>query len=101
MRASRCGPPLEEVVAVELGVEAEDARAEQALEDLLAHGQMPNRSAFGHGMCQKVMIVASGSRSRIIRGSEREVVVLHEDDGIRRSSPPRTDRVGEAAVHRS
>jgi len=33
------------------------------------HGQMPNDSGFGHGMCQKVMIVAPGKRSRIIRGN--------------------------------
>ena len=30
---------------------------------------MPKDSGFGHGMCQKVMIVAFGSRSRISRGS--------------------------------
>ncbi len=33
------------------------------------HGQMPKVSAFGQGMCQKVMIVALGSRSRIMRGA--------------------------------
>ena len=33
------------------------------------HGQMANASGLGQGMCQKVMIVASGSSSRIIRGS--------------------------------
>ena len=33
------------------------------------HGQMPMRSAFGHGMCQNVMIVARGSVSRIMRGA--------------------------------
>jgi hypothetical protein len=32
-------------------------------------GQIANASGFGHGMCQKVMTVASGSLSRIIRGS--------------------------------
>ena len=31
-------------------------------------GQMPNVSALGQGMCQKVRIVALGSRSRTIRG---------------------------------
>ncbi len=30
---------------------------------------MPIRSALGQGMCQKVMMVALGSRSRIIRGA--------------------------------
>ena len=34
-----------------------------------AQGQIPYRSAFGHGMCQKVMIVARGRRSRSILGS--------------------------------
>ena len=33
------------------------------------NGQIANASGFGHGMCQNVMIVASGSCSRIIRGS--------------------------------
>ena len=33
------------------------------------HGQIAERSEFGHGMCQKVMIVARGSRSRISRGA--------------------------------
>ena len=32
-------------------------------------GQMANASGFGQGMCQKVMIVAAGSASRIMRGS--------------------------------
>ena len=32
-------------------------------------GQMPKASGFGHGMCQKVRMVARGSRSRIMRGS--------------------------------
>ncbi len=32
------------------------------------NGQMPNRSPPGQGMCQKVTMVASGSRSRTIRG---------------------------------
>ncbi len=33
------------------------------------HGQMPNDSGLGQGMCQNVRIVAAGSRSRIIAGS--------------------------------
>ena len=33
------------------------------------HGQMPNDSGLGQGMCQKVMMVARGSRARIIAGS--------------------------------
>ena len=34
-----------------------------------SHGQMPKRSALGQGMCQKVRMVARGSRSRRYRGS--------------------------------
>ena len=33
------------------------------------HGQMPMRSALGHGMCQNMMMVARGSVSRIMRGA--------------------------------
>ena len=33
------------------------------------HGQMPNDSGFGQGMCQKVRMVARGSCARIIAGS--------------------------------
>jgi hypothetical protein len=32
-------------------------------------GQIANASGLGQGMCQKVTMVASGSASRIIRGS--------------------------------
>ena len=35
----------------------------------LRQGQMPKRSAFGQGMCQNMMTVARGSRSRISRGA--------------------------------
>jgi hypothetical protein len=35
----------------------------------LRQGQIPKLSAFGHGMCQKVRIVARGSRWRIICGA--------------------------------
>lgn len=33
------------------------------------HGQMPNDSGLGQGMCQKVIMAAQGSRCRIIFGS--------------------------------
>ena len=33
------------------------------------HGQIPNASALGQGVCQNMITVASGSRSRIMRGS--------------------------------
>ena len=35
----------------------------------LRHGQMPKRSELGQGMCQNMMTVARGSRSRIRRGT--------------------------------
>ncbi len=35
----------------------------------MRQGQIANASGLGQGMCQNVMIVASGRRSRIIRGS--------------------------------
>ena len=55
--------------------------AEQAVEQLArCHGQMPNASGFGHGMCQKVTTVASGRRSLEQPRQQREVVVLHEHD---------------------
>ena len=34
-----------------------------------SHGQIPKRSAFGQGMCQKVMMVARGRCSRMILGA--------------------------------
>jgi hypothetical protein len=61
-------------------------------------GQMPMRSAFGQGMCQKVMIVARGRRSRIMLRREGEVVVLHEHDGVV-AVDLAADGVGELAVH--
>ena len=45
-------------------------------------GQMPMRSAFGQGMCQKVMMVALRQPLADHPGREREVVVLHEDDRV-------------------
>ena len=63
------------------------------------HGQMPMRSAFGHGMCQNMMIVARGSVSRIMRGARREVVVLHQHDRVV-AIDLLAHRVGELAVHR-
>ena len=84
---------------MELGVEAEDAAAEQALEQLVAPRADAEGSAFGQGMCQNVMMVARGSRSRISCGQQGEVVVLHEHDrivGVHLGA----DRVGELPVDR-
>ena len=41
------------------------------------HGQMLKVSALGHGICQKVMIVALGRRSPDHPRRQREVIVLH------------------------
>ena len=65
----------------------------------LRHGQMPNDSGFGHGMCQKVRIVARGSCARTIAGSKREVVVLHQHDRVF-AARLGDHRVGEALVDR-
>ena len=35
----------------------------------LCQGQISKFSEFGHGMCQKLRIIARGSRSRMIRGT--------------------------------
>ena len=35
----------------------------------LRQGQMPNRSEFGQGMCQNMMTVARGRRSRMNLGT--------------------------------
>ena len=56
------------------------------------HGQMPNDSGFGHGMCQKVMIVAPGKRSRIMRRQECEVIILDQNHRVLRFALPRIPR---------
>ena len=61
------------------------------------HGQMPKVSAFGHGICQNVMMVAFGKRSRIILRQQGEVVVLHEHDRVVAVAPP-SNGVGESRV---
>ena len=55
-----------EVVAVELRVEADDARAQHPLEQAVPPGADPE---LGQGMCQNMITVARGSRSRIRRGA--------------------------------
>jgi hypothetical protein len=40
---------IHEVVAMELGVETQDAAAQHSLRTSVRHGQMPNRSEFGQG----------------------------------------------------
>ena len=71
---------------------------EHPFEESFRQGQIPNRSAFGQGMCQKEMMVARGRRWRIRRGRQREVVVLHEHDGIL-GIDLGADGVGELLVH--
>ena len=60
---------LDEVLAVEARVEAQDGAAQHAGQDLLRQGQMPKDSGLGQGMCQKVRMVARGSW-RPIAGSK-------------------------------
>jgi hypothetical protein len=60
---------IEEIVAIELRLESQDAAAESPSSSSARQGQMPRRSEFGHGMCQKVMMVARGRRSRMRRGA--------------------------------
>ena len=43
------------------------------------HGQMPNASGFGHGMCQKRATLASGRFFLDQPREEGEMVVLDED----------------------
>ena len=42
------------------------------------HGQMPNASGFGHGICQKIATRASGRAALIKLRQQREVIVLHK-----------------------
>ena len=60
---------LDEVLAMKARVKAQYGAAEHALRISRRQGQMPKDSGFGHGMCQKLRMVARGSRSRIIAGS--------------------------------
>ena len=60
---------VEEVVAMHLGVKPEDAAAEHPVEELLPPWADAELSALGQGMCQNMMIVARGSRSRISCGT--------------------------------
>ena len=63
------------------------------------HGQMLKVSAFGHGICQKVMIVAFGRLLPDHPRRKREMVVLHEHDRI--FGPGLlSDGLGEAFVDR-
>ena len=61
------------------------------------HGQMPNDSGLGQGMCQNVRMVAFGSFSRTIARQQREVVVLHQHDRVVAARLGH-HRVGEALV---
>ena len=88
---------LEEVVAVELGVEADDAGAEQAFEDLL----LPGADAEGLGV--RPGDVPEGDDGRLGQAladharRQGEVVVLDQHDRVLGARLAR-DRVGEALV---
>ena len=82
MRLSMKRSVVEEVVAVELGVEAEHGAAEQAVDDLLP----PGTDAEGFGV--RPGNVPEGDDGRLGQslphhaGQQREVVVLHEHDRV-------------------
>ena len=61
---------------------------------------MPNASGFGQGMCQNVMIVASGSALADHARQQGEVVVLHQHDRVV-GARLLDHGVGEAAVDRA
>jgi len=52
-----------------LDVEPDDAAAEEPSRISSRKGQIPNRSALGQGMCQKLRIVARGRRARMSFGA--------------------------------
>ena len=58
-----------EILAVIASMEADDVGLQHALAAFRRHGQMPNVSALGHGMCQNKVIVEFGSCSRTSCGS--------------------------------
>ena len=60
-------------------------------------GQMPKVSAFGHGMCQKVMMVALRQQLADHPRRQGEMIVLHQHDGIVGARLAR-HRLGEAPV---
>ncbi len=69
-------------LAVIAPVEADDRAAERTPSRIWsATEKMPNDSKFGQGMCQNVMMVARGNRSRRSR-QECEVVVLDQHHRI-------------------
>ena len=91
---------VEEIIAVQRNVEADEVGAQQARRASLAcQGQMPKASGLGQGMCQKMATRASGRAALTMPRQQGEVIVLHKDDGARRCLPSRrSKRVGELAV---
>ena len=64
------------------------------------HGQMPNDSGFGHGMCQNVRMVAFGQFRADHRGQQGEVVILHQHHRVFAAGLGHHG-IGEALVHRA
>ena len=89
---------LEEIVAVKLGVEAEDGRAEQPVDDLFA----PRADAEGLRIRPRNM--PEGDKGRFGQPSshhaweKREVVILYQDNGIVLRGFL-YHRIGEALIH--
>ena len=63
MRDSHRSTVSRKLLQCGLGMEADQIGAQQAIEQSRCHGQMPNASGFGQGMCQKIATRASRPRS--------------------------------------
>ena len=97
-RLERAIDGVEEVVAVILHVKAEQIVAEQSVQDVLAPRADAKRLAVGP---RNVPELADGHvRPRLLHEArqQREVIVLHEDDGAI-VGHLLDHRIGEAAVH--
>jgi hypothetical protein len=88
---------LQEVVAVGLGVEADDAAAQQPVEDLVAPRADAEALGVGPGDVPEGEDGGAGQPLADEPGGEGEVVVLHEDDGVL-GVGLLPDRLGEAGV---
>ncbi len=88
---------LDEVLAVETGVEAQDRRAQHALQDLAPPRADAERFRVGPGDVPEGQDGRVGQLLAHHRGQQREVVVLHQHDGILAARLGH-DGVGEALV---
>ena len=73
---------IEKIVAVELGLEAEDAASEQAFENLVAPGADAHALGVGPGDVPEDNDGGGGKALADHGRSEGEMIVLHQDDGV-------------------